>query len=87
MLTFEEDLIVETQQVEDIIEGLRRAWTSHYTQRALDQIIGQRVESLAERMGVRCPSCRQGQVEYWVEEGWQGFRCNECGWRNPDGDV
>lgn len=28
-LTFEEDLTGETQQVQDIIEGLRIAWTSH----------------------------------------------------------
>ncbi|MFC1543324.1 HNH endonuclease [Candidatus Neomarinimicrobiota bacterium] len=38
-LIFDEDLIKEAQQYENVIKGIRIGWMSHYHQRALDQII------------------------------------------------
>jgi len=86
-LKFEPDLPRETQQLEDIVKGMRIAWTSHYTQRGLDHIIGERIETLMGRMGMRCPSCGQGRLEYRIDDQWQGFRCVECSWRSPGGGL
>lgn len=73
--TFSDDLVREQRQLAQIMEGMRIAWTAHYTQRAFDQIIAES----AQKRRIPCPACGTSTLEYSEQGGRRGFTCADCG--------